>query len=160
MSNYDSQILFGKPDAQLIITILTNPFCNPCAKMHVRIKNLIKETKGNVCVQYIFSSFNESLEYANRYLIAVYLEKDWNMALSIFGNWFENGQLLKELFFKDLQLDMTNPAIEAEFQKHESWKEKTQLHATPTILINGYQLPANYKIEDLQYFTEFKVNAK
>jgi len=59
---------------------------------------------------------------------------------------------LRESFFKDLQLNMENPEIEAEFQKHEAWKEKTQLRATPTILVNGYQLPENYKIEDLQYF--------
>ena len=32
-------------------------------------------------------------------------------------------------------------------------ESKTQLRATPTILVNGYQLPENYKIEDLKYFT-------
>ena len=31
--------------------------------------------------------------------------------------------------------------IEVELQKHESWQEKTQLRATPTILVNGYKLP-------------------
>ena len=49
---------------------------------------------------------------------------------------------------------------EVEFQKHESWKEKTKLRATPTITVNGYKLPVNYKIEDLRYFTEFDVDIK
>ena len=53
-----------------------------------------------------------------------------------------------------------NSDVEVEFQKHNAWKEKTQLRATPTILINGYKLPDNYKIEDLRYFTEFNVNVK
>jgi protein-disulfide isomerase len=52
-----------------------------------------------------------------------------------------------------LDLDINNPDIETEFQKHEAWKEKTQLRATPTVLVNGYKLPDNYKIEDLRYFT-------
>jgi protein-disulfide isomerase len=39
--NY-SVIHFGNPDAQLKITILTNPFCNPCAKMHKRVEKLLK----------------------------------------------------------------------------------------------------------------------
>ena len=52
------------------------------------------------------------------------------------------------------------PAIEVEFQKHESWKAKTQLRATPAIIVNGYKLPDNYKIEDLRYFTEFIVDNK
>jgi protein-disulfide isomerase len=48
VSESDSQIHFGNPDAQLKITILTNPFCNPCAKMHKRVEKLLKDTKGNV----------------------------------------------------------------------------------------------------------------
>jgi len=57
-------------------------------------------------------------------------------------------------------LDITNPLIEVEFQKHDSWKAITQLRATPTIIVNGYKLPDNYKIEDLRYFTEFNVDQK
>ena len=168
VNKMDSQILFGNLDAKLVITILTNPFCNPCAKMHTRIDKLINRRgesnsptkKTNVCIQYIFSSFNESLEYANRNFIAIYLEKGKDAAWQLYSAWFEKGKSLKEAFFDDLKLDMTNPAIEAEFQKHEAWKKKTQLRATPTILVNGYKLPENYKIEDLQNFTEFNFEVK
>jgi hypothetical protein len=154
VSREDSQILLGNPDAKLTVTILTNPFCNPCAKMHTRVESLLGEAKENLCIQYILSSFNENLQYACRYLIAMYLEKDRATAIRLLDEWFGRGKELKERFFEDLQLDMTNPLIEEEFQKHKLWKEKTQIRATPTILVNGYQLPANYKIEDLQYFTE------
>ena len=88
------------------------------------------------------------------------MEKGSAIAWQLYSNWFERGKALKEAFFDDLQLDMSNPAIEIEFQKHESWKSKTQLRATPTILVNGYKLPENYKIEDLRYFTEFNFEAK
>jgi protein-disulfide isomerase len=156
----DSQILFCNPDAKLKISILTNPFCNPCAKMHARVETLLKETKEKICIQYIFSSFSEDLNYANRYFNAIYLEKGSAVAWHLYTDWFEKGKALKEAFFKDLHLDMDNPSIETEFQKHESWKEKTKLHATPTIVVNGYKLPENYKIEDLRYFTEFDVYIK
>ena len=152
VSNADSQILFGNPDAHLQITIITNPFCNPCAKMHKRVENLLKETKENVCIQYIFSSFTPELDFANKYLIAACLEKDKSTFRNIIANWFEKGKPLKEEFFKDLNLNINNPEVEAEFQKHEAWKAKTQLRATPTILVDGYKLPDNYKIEDLRYF--------
>ena len=146
--------------------------------MHTRVEALLRETKENVCIQYIFFAFNESLEYANKYMIAAYFENlplpppkgDNSPNLSerepvplrrgrgevvwqLYTDWFERGKALKEAFFENLQLDMTNPAIEAEFQKHEAWKEKTQLRATPTILLNGFKLPENYTIEDLCYFT-------
>jgi len=160
VSKSDSQIIFGNPDAYLKITILTNPLCNPCAKMHVRLDKLIKSMcelhlptqKTSICVQYIFSAFNEGMEYANRYFNAIYLEKGRETAWQLYSNWFEKGKFLEETFFKDLKLDMSNPEIELEFQRHKSWKEKTQLQATPTILINGYKIPENYNIEDIRYF--------
>jgi len=160
VSQSNSQILLGNPDAKLMITIFTNPYCNPCSKMHVRVEKLLDETKGDICIQYILSSFEESLDFINRYFIAIYLEKGKNAAMQLYTEWFAGGKTQKEAFFNDLQLDMTNPAIEVEFQMHESWKEKTQLRGTPTIIVNGYKLPDNYKIEDLQYFTEFGVNIK
>ena len=49
---------------------------------------------------------------------------------------------------------MSYPTVEAEFQKHEQWKKTSQLRATPIALVNGYQVPEEYKIEDLQYFVE------
>jgi protein-disulfide isomerase len=83
------------------------------------------------------------------------LKHDTTTFRQIIGDWFEKGKLLKGEFFKDLDLDLNNPAVETEFQQHEAWREKTQIRATPTILVNGYQLPDtdNYKIEDLRYFT-------
>ena len=159
VSKTDSQILFGDPDAPLFISILTNPFCNPCAKMHKRVEQFLKDTKRKVCIQYLFSSFFPDLEFANKYLIAAYLQKEQSEFEGIIADWFEKGKPLKEQFFENHQLDITNRAVEAEFQQHEAWKAKTQLRATPTILVNGYKLPGNYKIDDLRYFTEFTINS-
>ena len=156
----DSKIYFGNPDAGLRITILTNPFCNPCAKMHKRVEKLLHETKRDVYVQYIFTSFQPDLDFANKHLIAAYFGKGQSEFECIIADWFEKGKLMKESFFHDLKLDVTSLEVEVEFQKHEAWKEKTQLRATPTIIVNGYKLPENYKIEDLCYFTEFRIEVK
>jgi Protein-disulfide isomerase len=154
----DSHILFGNPKADLLITILTNPFCNPCAKMHKRVEEYLKMAHDKVCVQYIFSSFGADLDFANKYLIAAYHEKEQDEFERIISNWFEKGKILKETFFDNMQLDIKSFDVEAEFQQHENWKTKTQLRATPTILVNGYKLPNNYKIEDLRYFTDLKID--
>jgi hypothetical protein len=154
----DSQILFGDPDTGLKITILTNPYCNPCAGMHKRVEKFLKDTKNTVGIRYIFSSFEKNLDFANKYLIASYLEKEPATAKQIFRAWFEKGKPLRDVFFKGMHLNMDNPAIEIEFQKHAAWKEKTRLTATPTILVNGYKLPDYYKIEDLKYFTKLVID--
>jgi hypothetical protein len=111
----------------------------------------------------IYTSYllvQKQLHIHNQYLIAVYLEKGMEKTWQIYSDWFEKGYPLKEAFFKELNLKMDNPAIETEFQKHAAWKEKSRLRATPAILVNGYQLPDNYKIEDLRYFTEFTIDVK
>ena len=87
-------------------------------------------------------------------MIAACLADKDGFAIQIFNDWFENGKVLHDDFFKDLSLSMENPEIEVEFEKHEAWKKKTQIRATPTVLVNGHQLPESYKIEDLRYFTD------
>lgn len=155
-----SHILFGNAKANLRITILTNPYCQPCAKTHNKVKQLLKETKENVCIQYIFFTHSEEMNRVNKYLIAAYQQKDRKEKSEIFSKWFVSGKITGELFFKYLDLNIETPDVENEFQAHKIWKEKYQLTTTPTILVNGYQLPRYYKIEDLKFMTEFNVNIK
>jgi len=166
-SDCDSIISFGNPDSKLRLTILTNPYCNPCAKMHQRIEEFLKLVNNNISVQYILSSFNDDLKPTNKYLIAAcYAELTINRSplTTFFNDWFEKGKKLKNDYFKSQPLIMeimSNPEImieiEDEFQKHEAWKQRTQIKSTPTVLLNGFQLPESYKIEDLRYFLDMDV---
>jgi len=153
----DSVICFGNPDSKLRITVLSNPYCNPCAMMHKRIEELLIKMNNYISVQYILSSFEEKLNSTNKNLIAVCLEKNINSVLKVFNDWFEEGNVLQDDYFSNLSLNMGNPEIEVEFQKHEAWKNKTQLRETPTVLVNGYQLPESYKVEDLRYFADLEL---
>jgi hypothetical protein len=128
--------------------------------MHKRVERLLKDTNHQVCIEYILSSFTDELESVNKFLIAATLQKDKAETMKIFSDWFEKGKPQKNEFFKDLGLDMSQPEIEAEFQKHKKWREDTKLTATPTVLVEGYKLPDNYRIEDLRYFTDFNVDIR
>ena len=67
------------------------------------------------------------MDFANKYLIAAYLQKEQSEFERIIALWFEKGKLLREAFFQDMQLDLNDPEVETEFQRHATWKEKTQL---------------------------------
>lgn len=86
-------------------------------------------------------------------MIASCLENKTGSTIQVFNNWYETGKDLRDVFFKDIELDMDNPEIEIEFQKHEAWKKKNKFNGTPTVLVNGYILPESYKIEDIKHFT-------
>lgn len=146
-----SMILWGNADAQILVSVLTNPHCNPCAKMHQRIEKVLEET-NNLCIQYIFSSFNQDLDVSNEFLTAIYFNKNEQDRKIIYNNWFEYGKFNKEEYFDQYKMNIDNNQIQEELAKHRAWKSKSGLQATPTILVNGYKLPDNYKIEDLKYF--------
>ena len=155
----NSAILLGQSEADICLTVLTNPHCNPCAKMHKRIDTLLKH-KVKVQVQYIFSSFSTQLEVSARYLIAVYQQKSEEERVGIYNEWYQRGKLNRELFFNTYPVNMDNPAIDIEMLKHKEWMANSRFHATPTLLVNGYKLPPNYKIDDLQLLADTEFGAR
>ncbi|MBQ4483726.1 MAG: thioredoxin domain-containing protein [Prevotella sp.] len=146
----DSEITFGNREARTRITILTNPHCNPCARTHIKVDELIQKCKNKVCIQYIFSSFNEELNESNRFLIAVWQQLGEQKAAEIYSQWYEYGKYhIREFMEKWKNIDIHTHSVEEEMRKHKEWKKRTGYVATPTILVNGYELPEDYDIEDL-----------
>lgn len=155
-----SGIIFGNLDADILVTILTNPHCEPCAKMHKRVEKMISHT-DKLCIQYIFSSFDDNLDPSNKFLTAVYMSNSLEKTREIYAEWFERGKYTRQHFFELHHMYVTNnDKIETEFRKHKEWKEQTRLRATPVILVNGYKLPENYKLEDLEFFPKIDVNSR
>lgn len=157
-----SQITFGNKDADMLVSIVTNPHCPPCASMHRDIEKLLKKAGDSICVQYIFFSYtseNDDLEYSNRILTAAYLsDSSMEDKISVYNEWFGKGKNDREAFRKKYNLELSNQTVIEEVNKHKAWKEKTDINATPTVLINGYELPYNYyQIEDIIYFTGLKI---
>ena len=150
-----SQIIFGNKNSKILISILTNPHCEPCAKMHSRVEKLL-DAGANVRVQYIFSSFDSSLDISSKFLISAYLNKA-DATREIYNEWFNEGKDDRERFFNKYPIDLTDEDIKIELENHRKWKSDNKFGATPTILINGYKLPENYQIEDYRYISELRL---
>jgi len=82
------------------------------------------------------------------------------LPFSFWSVWYQKTKAEKEAYYKDWGLDITDPKVEEEFEKHEAWRKETLIRATPTILVNGYQLPEGYKVEDLENFIKFNLDIK
>lgn len=149
-----SRIIFGNPNAELLVTILTNPHCNPCARMHKRIEALLNDFGEKMCIQYVFSSFNEEMESSGQFLTAIYLNHidDMKFVKYCYNDWFLDGKNNRDEFFIKYKEDADGEVVRNEYNKHIHWREQTKIRATPTILVNGYELPDNYVVEDLKYF--------
>ncbi|WP_165045559.1 vitamin K epoxide reductase family protein [Dysgonomonas sp. ZJ709] len=156
ISKKTSVILFGNKNAKNLITVFSNPHCEPCAMMHKRISHLLKKAGNKICVQYIFSSFSPELQPSSDFLTAAYLADDISRETKqqIYNEWFEHGKLKAKDFFDKYNISTSNSQIKFEAKKHHDWKMATQLLDTPTILFNGYRLPDEYIVEDMVYFTD------
>lgn len=139
-------ISFGQADAPHVLTVLTNPYCNPCAQMHQRLKRL---NTSKVRIDYILSSFNADKETTSKLLIAAYQQLGPDRALAVFDAWFAGGREQGNDFFTSYHLDPETPDVLAQHHLHQQWREKTGIHATPTLLFDGKRFPDEYKLEDL-----------
>ncbi len=146
----DSAIIMGAEDAKYKVTVLSNPHCEPCAKMHERISKVLEACKETVSVQYILSAFNDDLLRSNRFLIAAFLQTDYQAAMQIYELWYKEGKNDADAFISRWDFDLNTPEVDSEMERHKQWREKTKLTATPTIIVNNRMLPTDtYQIEDL-----------
>jgi len=145
-----SKVFFGNPNAEFFLTVITNPHCAPCAKAHKVLEHFLTISE-KIAVQYIFTSFDVSLDSSSEYLIGAYIA-DPDKARELYNKWFEEGRLNRDNFFKDYPVN-TDETCKIEYMKHREWLRSTEFNETPTILINGYLFPKDeYSLEELEYF--------
>lgn len=149
VSDEDSTIIFGNPAAKMRVSILSNPHCSPCSRMHRRVGRLLALHHDELCVQYIFSSFNEQLENSSRYLISCYDSNDQGKSWELFGKWFSQDKFHHEEFLRSQVERLFTRHVEEEMERHRKWRKREKLTATPTVIVNNRMLPGEYEIEDL-----------
>ncbi len=153
-----TNLKFGNPNSKITLTIISNPHCNPCSKMHKEIEELLKTEWNKICIEFIFSSFRAELDKSNKYLIAIYLHSNAQKAIKIFSEWFKYGNVNKEFFFFKYQhLYFNKKSIDKEFYRHKNWLVENNITSTPTILINGYKLTNKYNLKDLTFLTKLDI---
>ena len=145
----------GNPDATNTIIKVCNPYCAPCAKAHPKIEHLLEEIP-NLKAKIIFTTPNEPDHVAYKpvsHLLAIAEQNDEGKKINqALDDWYLADKKDYDVFAKKYpmngELAMQGNKIEA----MDKWCKRMDVHATPTIFINGNQLPDAYSIEDLQYF--------
>ncbi|MCC8198070.1 MAG: DsbA family protein [Tannerellaceae bacterium] len=153
MENSDSAIIFGNKEGQILLTILTNPHCTPCIRLHTRIRSIVTDSRSNFRIQYLYTSFGKDYDESSLYMISLYLHHPIEETLRIYDEWYRWGKVKRHQFFKAYPSPIEEKVLK-EYEKHNAWTDKHQLMATPTILVNGYELPASHQIEDILYLTK------
>lgn len=149
VSEEDSSIIIGNPLATNTITVFSNPHCESCAITHRKIFSLLCSTE-EFKVVYLFTSFSPELETDSKYLISCYKSRRESFA-ELLNDWFTLGIVRSDKFIRRSAGYQGDPDVDKEYTKHQLWAINNSIYKTPFILVDGYQLPSYYEIDDLKY---------
>ena len=140
-------IIFGNPNAEHTITMVTNPFCQPCAKAHKVIEGLL-ETNENLNCQVIFLASN--IEDDKRGAVArTILSLPQEQQAEALHQWYENEERSIEKWQQLLGV-VENRNTESIIAQHQVWCDMAKIEATPTLFLDGNKIPELYRIGDLK----------
>ncbi len=145
----------GNPAATNTIIKVCNPYCGPCAKAHEKIEALL-ENNDNVKMKLIFTTPNEETHPSikpTRHLMAIAENTyDRQKLKQSLDDWYLPDKKDYDLFAAKYPMNGELLQQRNKIEAMEKWCNNIKITFTPTIFINGYQLPDAYSIEDLQYF--------
>jgi len=149
-------IILGNPQAKNTIIKVCNPYCGPCAKAHPVIEELLQENK-NLKVQILFTAnddANDKKAKPVKHLMALCEKSDDTLIAKALDDWYLADKKDYEVFANKNRLngELENQGVKLKAMRQ--WCDEVKIEYTPTFFINGWQLPKQYKIEDVKYFLQ------
>ena len=142
-------IILGNPEPNTVVTIVSNPYCEPCRKAHIFIDQLMEQRK-DIQVRIILIGNNNSarIKLVQHMIALGRLEK--NLIRSALKDWYEQRYATFELWSEKYPI-IIDETVENICLLQSKWATSAGIIFTPTILVNGYILPEPYQLEDLKY---------
>lgn len=147
-------LFYGAENATHKLVIACNPFCTPCAKAHHSLESIFLRTPKSVSITIRFALLtNDDAD------IKVRAAKEILKAATIsphdsVNKWYSalNIDVFKAHFnAKDVD-------IENYINRHINWSKKVNIIKTPTIFLNGRQIPELYSWTDFANLIDYDLN--
>lgn len=147
-------ITLGNAYAANTLIKVCNPYCNPCAKSHPVIGDLLNEN-DNLKVQIVFMASDDEADHRAepvKHLMALYERQDDRLMHEALDEWYLPENKDYREFANKYPLNGELQHQGHKLQAMEKWCREMKITFTPTFFLNGYQLPEMYTIADLKYF--------
>ncbi len=145
-------IMLGNKEADTVITMVSNPFCGPCAKTHQILDEWLKY-KDDFLVKVIFTSSDspdDPKTKVSRHLSALSKLNDRTLLEQSLNDWYNAVNKNYEVWAAKYPIQV-NEEFSIVTERQKKWCRVADIQHTPTILVNGYKLPEPYKLEDIKY---------
>ncbi|MDR6784078.1 hypothetical protein ABIE26_002533 [Pedobacter africanus] len=145
-------IILGNPAAETVITMVSNPFCAPCATAHRTLDRWLTQ-RDDIQVKVVFTTSNQDNDMRTkvaRHVTALSMLEDKKTAKEALNDWYEEAS--KDYDKWAMKFPVTyNEGMTTIMDKQKTWCEQTEIAFTPTILVNGYKLTDPYRLDDIEY---------
>lgn len=136
-------VKMGNPKAEHRLTIVTNPMCGPCITLHPEVEAFIENTDTVNC-QFVFLASPTSLPLVQR-IMSLPNER----AVEGMHRWYTGKYRDVETWSKDVNADAPKAEVNQQIQLHRQWCDLAEIQATPTLYLNGRQMPLAYHLSDV-----------
>lgn len=154
LANEMELVVMGNFDAPHEIIIVSNPLCSPCAAMHKRLETLLEENPNVKCkVVFLSGIDNAGGRFVRKlFSLPVQLREEamsrwYNRNDKNFDQWNEPYLMYAET---DIATDLQ--------KKHNEWIHRAEVKGTPTLYLNGKQLPTDLNVNELAKMLQFLSN--
>lgn len=146
-------ITVGNPDAKYKILKVCNPFCEPCSKAHHVLENILDKNE-NVCLKIIFTTkanVEDITFQPTSHLLSIAQYGDAALTQKALQDWYGDSVKDYDIFAKKYAGYTKCEEQMDNIKKMREWCDDAKISFTPTIFVNGSQLPEIYNYDDLKY---------
>lgn len=155
---WKNDLQLGNHKAPVQIMVACSPYCGPCAKAHERLHALVEQYSDSVglTIRFAFTAHNkedkrtEAVQHMLQHIEEVCTSKPGKeksiYSRKVLHEWFT--QMNYEKFatrFPNTKTINVNSIL----LQHEEWGRHSDIRFTPTIFINGREMPTGYSAADI-----------
>ena len=146
------EIIIGKPNAVIKLTLIASPICHECKKAYESLMKIFIDNQDNVCIRLVFH-VPATQEKNPGTMIAAALYNSYlnnrEEGITHINKWFtESGDLKYD------DMNISNSIVinhRHHLLVHYNWCISGNLTFTPVVLVNNKLFPLLYNINDLKY---------
>ncbi len=146
----DQTFLIGSKQAPVKVTAFLSLHCKPCQKAFNQLKVLV----GNesVAVYLIFSLHDDKIKPFINKVGQLFQEDKAQDAIQLLDDWYNGNQRVQTI--EKCESSKPKDRFDSIQQAHNGLFSSAQIQGTPTVFVNGYELPKEYEIADIPNFID------
>lgn len=146
---FENDLQLGNPDSPIQIIVACNPYCSPCAKAHKTLHELVEKNDIGVTVRFSIKSDKKGdiRIHTVKYLLQLLTDETNVYKRRAIHDWYLDMDMGK---FSQLYPIRNKKDVDVLLELQQQWSDKAKIAFTPTVFINGYELPKQYIANDLK----------